>query len=411
MTGRRVNRKEWPVNGDYLKLLQVFDRVHYENGLKSLREIASAAHVSHSTINQILTGRRLPADENQVTALIAALGGSAEDATKAELLYPRARRNLNPPERRDSVSGAKRAEAQVAAEEYGDTTKLDHLLRYSMDLMDSIASNYPKLSHAVPTGLSDLDALTGGFRAGQLTIVAGLSAVGKSTLGLNFVMAAAKSGHPSLYLGLESEKSQAVMSIIAAEARLRKIDMRAGTMSDDDWTRLARRMMEIVDEPAYIEDTIPTSMADFEQYIREARSSKNIELLVLDYAELVAVATQDRVEENLEPFMLQLKLLARDLKMSVVAIVSQWKTDGLSLTESYKRSPNLDDVGSPGTLRHADVVMILHRPDLHERDHSRAGEADIIVAKNRNGRPAIVTVANQLHYGRFADMAIIPMAP
>ena len=410
MTGRRVNQEKWPSDGDYRKLLQLFDRVHYENGLKSLREIAGAAHLSHSTINQILTGRRLPVDENQVAVLIAALGGSAEDATRAELLYPRARRYLNPPKPRESVSSAKLAEAQVAEAEYRDATKLDHLLQYSVDTMDSIASRYPKLSYAVPTGFSDLDAIAGGFRAGQLTVVAGLSAVGKSTLGLNFVMAAAKSGHPSLYLGLESEKSQAVMSVIAAEARLRKIDMRVGTMSDEDWTRLARRMMEIVDEPAYFEDVVPSSMDDFEQYLREASDSKNIELFVLDYAELMNFATQNRIDEGLEQFMLRLKLLARDLSISIVAIVSQWK-DRLGLTESYGWSPNLDDVNSAGTLRHADVVMILHRPDLYERDHPRAGEADIIVAKNRNGPTAIITVANQLHYGRFASLAIDPTAP
>jgi replicative DNA helicase len=350
----------------------------------------------------------LPGDERQVAAIIGAMGGSVEDAIKAELLYPRARRDVNPPSNR--LSGSRQAQkAESVALTSDGAVKFEDIFQQVIDEVDGIASRYPDISSAIPTGFTDLDSVIGGLRPGQLTLIAGEQAVGKSTLALDFARSSVKHGNPCLYNSLQSDKSQVVMDLLAAEARLRRVNMRSGTMSDDDWSRLLRRTSEIVQLPLFMEDDTPHDAGEFFGELRQFISDSQIKLVVVDYLELLAAALGGLAADYTERLVLDLKMVARRLNVSVVAITAQWSSDPSS-PSSYSPAPALKDIGAQSLTRHADVVLIVHRPDLHDRDNPRAGEADLVIAKNRNGPSAIVTVAHQLHYGRFADLAVLPPA-
>jgi replicative DNA helicase len=401
VAGRRINRDAWPTDGAYLRLLRLFDQVHFENGLRSLRDTAKLAHVSHSTVNHMLPGRRLPGDERQVASLILALGGSKEDVGKAVLLYPHARRFVRPPERQREKASI----SQSVAEDDVGSAKIENVYQDSFDAMDAIASSYPSLTFSAPTGFSDLDTATGGLRPGQLTVIAGPPSVGKSTLGLGFARLSARAGKASLFLTLETDKNQVVMNVLAAEARLRRIDMRVGTMSDDDWTRMTRRMVEISDSPLFIDDSAPTEASEFERHLRDARAVDNIVVMVLDYVDLISVGASGSQAQDVERLMIRLKLIARELKVAIVAITSIWQPEHSGVRLASTEPPTLSDLGPPSVFAHADVVLLLHRPDLNDYENPRAGEADIIIAKNRNGPVGVVTVAHQLHYARFMELA------
>src|SRR5690606_6208795 len=131
-----------------------------------------------------------------------------------------------------------------------DYVALEELLQPTMDEIDAIASD-GGISRGVPTGFTDLDEVTSGLHPGQMSIVAAPPGIGKSTLGLDFCRSASiKHGMTSVIFSLEMSRTEIVMRMLSAEARIRLQDMRSGRMSDDDWTRLARRMSEISPAPS-----------------------------------------------------------------------------------------------------------------------------------------------------------------
>jgi replicative DNA helicase len=284
-----------------------------------------------------------------------------------------------------------------------DFVPLEDLLQPTMDEIDAIASN-GGLARGVPTGFTELDEVTNGLHPGQMIIVAARPGVGKSTLGLDFLRSCSiKHRMASVIFSLEMSKSEIVMRLLSAEAKIKLADMRSGRMSDDDWTRLARRMSEISEAPLYIDDSPNLTMMEIRAKARRLRQRADLRLIVVDYLQLMTSGkkTESRQVEVSE-FSRHLKLLAKELEVPVIAI-SQLNRGPEQRTD---KKPMLADLRESGSLEQdADVVVLLHRPDAFERDDPRGGEADLILAKHRNGPTKTVTVAHQLHLSRFANMA------
>ena len=284
-----------------------------------------------------------------------------------------------------------------------DFVPLEDLLQPTMDEIDAIASN-GGLARGVPTGFTELDEVTNGLHPGQMIIVAARPGVGKSTLGLDFLRSCSiKHRMASVIFSLEMSKSEIVMRLLSAEAKIKLADMRSGRMSDDDWTRLARRMSEISEAPLYIDDSPNLTMMEIRAKARRLRQRADLRLIVVDYLQLMTSGkkTESRQVEVSE-FSRHLKLLAKELEVPVIAI-SQLNRGPEQRTD---KKPMLADLRESGSLEQdADAVVLLHRPDAFERDDPRGGEADLILAKHRNGPTKTVTVAHQLHLSRFANMA------
>ncbi|MEJ2855752.1 MULTISPECIES: replicative DNA helicase [unclassified Saccharothrix] len=284
-----------------------------------------------------------------------------------------------------------------------DYVVLEELLQPTMDEIDAIASRGGS-SLGIPTGFADLDELTNGLHPGQMIIVAARPGVGKSTLGLDFARSASvKHGLTSAFFSLEMSKTEIVMRMLSAEARIRLGDMRGGRMSDDDWTRLARRMSEISEAPLFIDDSPNLTMMEIRAKARRLKQRHDLRLMVVDYLQLMSSGkrTESRQQEVSE-FSRNLKLIAKELEVPVIAI-SQLNRGPEQRTD---KRPQLSDLRESGSLEQdADMVILINRPDAWERDDPRAGEADLIIAKHRAGPTATITVAHQLHYSRFADLA------
>lgn len=284
-----------------------------------------------------------------------------------------------------------------------DYVALEALLQPTMDEIDAIASRGGS-ALGVPTGFVDFDELTNGLHPGQMIICAARPGIGKSTWALDVARSCSiKHGMTSVIFSLEMSRTEIVMRMLSAEARIRLQDMRGGRMSDDDWTRLARRMSEISEAPFFIDDSPNMTMMEIRAKARRLKQRHDLKLIVVDYMQLMTSGKRvESRQQEVSEFSRQLKLLAKELEVPVVAI-SQLNRGPEQRTD---KRPMLADLRESGSLEQdADMVVLIHRPDAWERDDPRAGEADLILAKHRNGPTATITVAHQLHYSRFTDLA------
>jgi replicative DNA helicase len=194
------------------------------------------------------------------------------------------------------------------------------------------------------------------------------------------------------------------MRLLSAEARVALHHMRSGNMTDDDWARLARRMGEVSAAPLFIDDSPNMSMMEIRAKCRRLKQRHDLRLVVVDYLQLMSGGGSKRAEsrqQEVSEMSRNLKLLAKELEVPIVAIAQLNR--GPEMRADKK--PMMSDLRESGSLEQdADVVILLHREAAYEAESPRAGEADLIVAKHRNGPTSIITVAFQGHYSRFVDM-------
>ncbi|HEY1841893.1 MAG TPA: replicative DNA helicase [Mycobacterium sp.] len=228
-----------------------------------------------------------------------------------------------------------------------DFVPLEDLLQPTMDEIDAIASN-GGIARGVPTGFTELDEVTNGLHAGQMIIVAARPGVGKSTLGLDFMRSCSiKHRMASVIFSLEMSKSEIVMRLLSAEAKIKLGDMRSGRMSDDDWTRLARRMSEISEAPLYIDDSPNLTMMEVRAKARRLKQRADLRLVVVDYLQLMTSGKKVESRQiEVSEFSRHLKLLAKELEVPVVAI-SQLNRGPEQRTD---KKPMLSDLRESGCL-------------------------------------------------------------
>ncbi|MGY1436801.1 replicative DNA helicase [Streptomyces reniochalinae] len=227
-----------------------------------------------------------------------------------------------------------------------------------------------------------------------------------STLALDFARACSiKHAMPSVIFSLEMGRNEIAMRLLSAEARVALHHMRSGSMTDEDWTRLARQMPGVTDAPLYIDDSPNLSMMEIRAKCRRLKQRNDLQLIVIDYLQLMQTGGSRRPEsrqQEVSEMSRNLKLLAKELEVPVIAL-SQLNRGPEQRTD---KKPMVSDLRESGSIEQdADMVILLHREDAYEKESPRAGEADLIVAKHRNGPTATITVAFQGHYSRFVDMA------
>jgi replicative DNA helicase len=176
----------------------------------------------------------------------------------------------------------------------------------------------------VPTGFTDLDSLTNGLHPGQMIVIAARPAMGKSTLALDFARACSiNNGMPSVIFSLEMGRNEIAMRLLSAEARVALHHMRSGSMTDDDWTRLARRMPDVSAAPLFIDDSPNLSMMEIRAKCRRLKQRNDLRLVVIDYLQLMQSGGSRRPEsrqQEVSDMSRNLKLLAKELEVPVIAL-------------------------------------------------------------------------------------------
>ncbi|MEP7089070.1 MAG: replicative DNA helicase, partial [Nocardioidaceae bacterium] len=300
---------------------------------------------------------------------------------------------------------------RAQAEVYGVTDKrssedyapLSEIMESTLDEIEAINNRDGEMI-GVPTGFADLDELTNGLHPGQMVIVAARPAMGKSTLGLDLCRSASiRHNMTSVIFSLEMSRNEITMRLLSAEAKIPLNHLRNGNMNDDDWTRLARKMGEVSSSPLFIDDSPNMTMMEIRAKARRLKQRHGLRLIVIDYLQLMTSGKKVESRQlEVSEFSRQIKLLAKELEIPVVAL-SQLNRGA---EQRADKRPMVSDLRESGSIEQdADMVILLHREDVYERESTRPGEADLIVAKHRNGPTRDLTVAFQGHYSRFVDMA------
>ncbi|MGK2879250.1 MAG: replicative DNA helicase [Mycobacterium sp.] len=305
----------------------------------------------------------------------------------------------------DQIMDSAQAEIfQIAAKRAGeDYAALGDIMVGVLDEIEAIGNREAGL-YGVPTGFAELDDLTNGLHSGQMIIVAARPAMGKSTLALDFCRAASIHHNlTSAFFSLEMTRSEITMRLLSAEAQVPLNNMRNGTMSDDDWNKLARKMPEVAAAPMFIDDSPNMTMMEIRAKARRLKQRHDLKLIVIDYMQLMSSGRKVESRQlEVSEFSRQIKLLAKELEIPIVAL-SQLNRGP---EQRADKRPMVSDLRESGSLEQdADMVILLHREDAYERESSRPGEADLIVAKHRNGPTKEITVAFKGHYSKFVDMA------
>ncbi|MGW6129057.1 replicative DNA helicase [Cellulomonas sp. NPDC055163] len=224
-----------------------------------------------------------------------------------------------------------------------------------------------------------------------------------STLGIDIVRSSAiKHNQAAVVFSLEMSRNEITMRLLSAEARIHLQKMRTGQMGEDDWQKLAATMGKISEAPLFIDDSPNMSLMEIRAKCRRLKQRHDLKLVVIDYLQLMSSGKRvESRQQEVSEFSRALKLLAKELEVPVIAI-SQLNRGPEQRTD---KRPAMSDLRESGSIEQdADMVILLHREDAYEKESPRAGEADLIVAKHRNGPTDTITVAFQGHYSRFVDM-------
>lgn len=302
----------------------------------------------------------------------------------------------------DIVDAAQQAVYEVAdGKSSEDYQPLSELIEPTIDEIEAIEGRKGVMS-GVPTGFADLDELTNGLHAGQMIIIAARPAVGKSTLALDFARAAAiKSKLATVFFSLEMSRTEIVMRLLSAEAQVFLGSIRGGKMNDEDWRRVVNKTPMISESPLFIDDSANLTMMEIRAKARRLKQRHDLKMVIIDYMQLMSSGKKVESRQlEVSEFSRQIKLLAKELELPVIAL-SQLNRGP---EQRGDKKPMLSDLRESGSLEQdADMVVLLHREDVYDKDN-RPGEADLIVAKHRNGPTGTITTAFQGHYSRFVDM-------
>ena len=261
-----------------------------------------------------------------------------------------------------------------------------------------------------PSGFPDLDLMTTGFQKGDLVIVAGRPAMGKTSWILNVAQSLAiNHDTPVAIFSLEMSKEQLVQRFLCAEGKVDAQKLRQGRMNEEEWKRLAVAAGRLNTAPLWIDDSPGTTVLEMRAKARRLKSETDMGMLVVDYMQLM-MGTQRRVESRVQEvseISRGLKSLARELEVPVIAC-SQLSRAPEQRTD---RRPQLSDLRDSGSIEQdADVVMFLYRPEYYfgpvDKDgNSLDGKAELIVSKQRNGPTGKVDLVFHKSYTRFDSLA------
>jgi len=262
---------------------------------------------------------------------------------------------------------------------------------------------HPTTALKVPTGIHDLDALCGGWGAGQFIIIAARPAIGKSTLALGAAREASmRHGVTTLLASLEMSSDENMRRIISAEAKVGLHRINTNTLDDNDWARIAARQERITGAPLFIDETPAITFGQLRHNAHEIRRRHGLGLIIVDYLQIMDTGKAENRQVEVSELSKSMKRLAKEFKVPVIAL-SQLNRGPEARTD---KKPVMSDLRESGSLEQdADIVILMHREDAYDRESPRAGEVDLIVAKHRGGPTATITCAFQGHYSRVADMA------
>jgi replicative DNA helicase len=262
-----------------------------------------------------------------------------------------------------------------------EVTHIAQLLTDTWELMESRAQNR-QIVHGVPTNYSRLDSITQGLQPGELIILAARPSVGKTSFALNITRNAAVLAKRSVAVfSLEMSKQALVQRLICSEAKVDAYLISTGQADSHAFQRIADAMDRLSQANIWIDDTPALPIAELRARARRMKAQQNIDMVVVDYLQLMRGGRQESRVQEVSDISSGLKSVAKELKVPVLAL-SQLSRES---ERRENRKPQLSDLRDSGALEQdADVVLFLYRPGMHKEDVDRS-VTELLVEKNRNG--------------------------
>lgn len=288
-----------------------------------------------------------------------------------------------------------------------DYHEIRKLLMQSMKDIETLYERGANLT-GLASGFPDLDDMTAGFQASNLIIVAARPSQGKSSLMNDFVLnVALKQKVPVVIFSLEMSKEEVVKRFLSSEAKVDAQRINKGALQETDWTRLSAALGRLGDAPIFVDDSANISLMEMRAKCRRLKAKHGLGMIVIDYLQLMqSPRKSENRQQEVTEISRNLKILARELKVPVVC-ASQLNR-GVEM-RSDKR-PLLGDLRESGSIEQdADVVMFIYRDEVYNPDTEFKGEAELIIAKHRNGPTGKVRLAFMNQYTKFASIAKAPL--
>jgi len=259
----------------------------------------------------------------------------------------------------------------------------------------------------VPSGFSRLDRITSGWQKSDLVIIAARPGMGKTAFIVSAMRnAAVDFNFPVAMFSLEMASLQLVNRLISAEAELESDKIKRGNLAEFEWQQLVTKTNRLSSAPIFIDDTPALSILELRAKCRRLKSEHNIQLIVIDYLQLMKGEDSGNREQEIASISRALKGVAKELNVPVIAL-SQLSR-GVETRGGDKR-PQLSDLRESGSIEQdADIVMFLYRPEYYKIDQdedgmSTLGMAEVIIAKHRNGSLDTAKLKFIGKYTKFGD--------
>ena len=256
----------------------------------------------------------------------------------------------------------------------------------------------------VPSGFTALDQLLTGFHGGELIILGARPSMGKTSLAMNMAGYAALYGGKSVAVfSLEMPREQIALRLLCSDAKVNMQRVRQGTLSADDWMRLARSIGPMSNSRIFIDDTAGITPTQLRSRCRRLMMDKGLDLIVVDYLGLMhADGKVESRQLEVSEISRQLKAIALELKVPLIACAQLSRANA---ARENKR-PALTDLRDSGSIEQdADVVMFIHREGYYDPDCEEKNVGEIIVQKQRNGPLGTIKVAWLSEYTTYANLA------
>jgi replicative DNA helicase len=306
---------------------------------------------------------------------------------------------------RDLVEQAEKSMLEVARDDrQGDFRSIGDVLHDEVDKLHRLSKEGTSLT-GTPSGFKDLDEITGGFQKGNLIIIAARPAMGKSALVCNIAEnAAIKHNRPVALFSLEMSEAELAQRFVASQARIKGDELRKGRVAEKRWPKILEASNRLASAPLWVDDSSDVGLLEVRAKARRLHSQADggLGLILIDYLQLMR--TESRYDSRVTAvgeLSRGLKILARELEVPVIAL-SQLSR---AVEQRPDKKPQLSDLRESGNLEQdSDLVMFIYREDYYEKEESqRPGEADLLIAKHRNGATGKVTLTFQEEYPRFMN--------
>ena len=284
----------------------------------------------------------------------------------------------------------------------GELRSIADVLHDELDKLERVSREGISVT-GTPSGFKDLDEKTGGFQPGNLIVLAARPAMGKSALMLNIAEnAAVKHGKAVAVFSLEMSETELAQRFIASQAKIDGDDLRKGRVKQDRWPKVVSATEKLANAPLFLDDSSDLGILELRAKARRLHGRHELGLIFVDYLQLMRPedSTSQRVEQ-IGQISRGMKMLARELGVPVVAL-SQLSR---AVESRPDKRPLLSDLRESGNIEQdADLVMFIYRDDYYNKESERPGEADLIIAKHRNGPIGDVALTFMPRYPKFSTL-------